>query len=247
VSKHGVGQWQEIRRDSQFAILSDREAMQLKDKYRNMVRFAHKLPQVGKPRFKRCCKTRNDRRAAAMQIAWVDLQLAAEAKVQEAERQRSKANVAAALAALEVAQLDKAEQDEAWAETLLQSDVEDEVSPRRAALAVLLAAAQQRRDVAAAWASEATAMEATARQAPVRCPEARNVTVKRSARIAARATAPHKRHRSEEEESTEDDNTDNDATSAPGSHARPLEDRRYGIHDERRYASFVVRSNRMRY
>eukprot|EP00198_Chlamydomonas_reinhardtii_P002939 XP_001692275.1 predicted protein [Chlamydomonas reinhardtii] len=39
VRKHGLGAWEHIRKDPQFAILSDRTGVQLKDKWRNLVKF----------------------------------------------------------------------------------------------------------------------------------------------------------------------------------------------------------------
>ncbi|GIL85986.1 hypothetical protein Vretifemale_14258 [Volvox reticuliferus] len=41
VRKHGLGAWEHIRKDPQFAILSDRTGVQLKDKWRNLVKFRH--------------------------------------------------------------------------------------------------------------------------------------------------------------------------------------------------------------
>uniref|UniRef100_A0A061RLE5 Uncharacterized protein n=1 Tax=Tetraselmis sp. GSL018 TaxID=582737 RepID=A0A061RLE5_9CHLO len=41
VLRHGVGAWQVILKDPEFAILKTRTGIQLKDKWRNLVKFNH--------------------------------------------------------------------------------------------------------------------------------------------------------------------------------------------------------------
>lgn len=44
VKKHGLGAWERIRTDPEFTILLHRTGVQLKDKWRNLVKFRHITP-----------------------------------------------------------------------------------------------------------------------------------------------------------------------------------------------------------
>ncbi|KAG1667355.1 hypothetical protein FOA52_001415 [Chlamydomonas sp. UWO 241] len=48
VGKHGLGSWEIIRRDSEFHLLEKRSGVQLKDKWRNLVKFRHITPEVAR-------------------------------------------------------------------------------------------------------------------------------------------------------------------------------------------------------
>lgn len=41
VKKHGLGAWEKIRTDGEFEVLKTRSGVQLKDKWRNLVKFRH--------------------------------------------------------------------------------------------------------------------------------------------------------------------------------------------------------------
>eukprot|EP00798_Chlamydomonas_sp_ICE-L_P010670 gene10670-12357_t len=41
VVKHGLGAWEIVRKDPDFSLLAHRSGVQLKDKFRNLVKFRH--------------------------------------------------------------------------------------------------------------------------------------------------------------------------------------------------------------
>lgn len=41
VQKHGIGAWEKMRHDVDFKVLKGRTGVQLKDKWRNLIKFQH--------------------------------------------------------------------------------------------------------------------------------------------------------------------------------------------------------------